>query len=76
MATLPTLEVTTAQAQYLLGVFGSAEGYQQWLLDSIKARVMEEEMRDARDQAQALIEQRRIALEQRMAGITVPPAAP
>lgn len=76
MPTLPTLEVTTAQAQYLLGVFGSAEAYQQWLLDTIKARVMEEEMREAREAAQASIAARRAALEEKMAGITVPPAAP
>lgn len=76
MATLPTLEVTNTQATYLLGVFGSAEAYQQWLLDAIKARVMDEGMRDVRAQANAAIEERRVALQAMLEGVQVPPASP
>lgn len=70
MATLPTLTVSDDQVNYLLTVFGSADGYKAWLLAQIKAKIVETEMVKARADAQAYIEQQRAAIEARLAGIT------
>ena len=70
MPVLPTLTVTQAQADYLLGVFGTQEAYKAWLLAQIKGRVMDLELQKARDDANQYVEQRRVALEASLAGIT------
>lgn len=70
MPTLPTLTVTDAQATRLMAVFGDVPAYKAWLLRQLKAKVMEAEMAQARADAQAYVEQKRVALEAELNGIT------
>lgn len=70
MPTLPTLEVTQPQADRLLAVFGDVATYKAWLIRQLKAKVMEAEMTKARADAQAYVEQKRIALEAELSGIS------
>lgn len=70
MPQLPTLTVTDAQATYLLGIFGSVEGYKAWLLEQIKGRIMDTELEVAKADAQAYVEQRRQELTAALAGIS------
>lgn len=69
MPTLPTLTVTQAQADRLIGVFGSVEAYKAWLLQALKLKVMESEAASARASVQIQIEAARTALESDMSGI-------
>lgn len=71
MATLPTLTVSSQQAEYLLGIFGSVAAYRAWLLEQIKREVMQVELADARRVAQEHVETRRVDLEMRLEGISV-----
>lgn len=70
MPTLPTLTVTQAQADYLLGVFGTQQAYRDWLLRQLKGEIMRTEMESARADAQAMVEQRRVDLEAKLNGIS------
>lgn len=44
MATLPTLTVTTEQADRLLAVFGSPDRYKEWLKQTVIAYVISQEV--------------------------------
>lgn len=73
MATnLPTVSVPDPVAQYLLTqIFGTTSNYKAWLVDQIRARIIDKEMTEARQAAQAQVAARRAELETLLGGIDV-----
>lgn len=55
MPDLPTITVTTAQANKLLEVFGDANGYRAWLKEAVKEEARNRIARSLHDDANAQV---------------------
>ena len=56
MPTLPSIEVTAAQATRIQDAFGGIEEYRAWLRQAIKDYVLNKEASEVRDTVQAQID--------------------